>query len=78
MPENLNYSEVFEDIFKEYTLSHELVRVKTTNMGSMFRVTYYVTLKNVAKEKEMIDKIRCRNGNLEIVASKQETVGAEL
>lgn len=78
IPEDLNYTEIFEDIFKEYAVSHELARVKTTNMGSLFRLTYYVTLKDVTKEKEMIDKIRCRNGNLEITVSKQETTVAEL
>lgn len=78
IPEDLDYSDVFDDIFKEYTDSHELVRVKTTNMGSMFRLTYNVMLRDVAKEKEMIDKIRCRNGNLEITVSKQETTASEL
>ena len=78
IPEELNYSEVFEDIFQEYTRSYELVRVKITNMGTMFRLTYYVTLKDASKEKEMVDKLRARNGNREIVVSKQETTVAEL
>ena len=52
--------------------------MKTTNMGSMFRLTYDVTLRDTSKEKEMIDKIRCRNGNLEIAVSKQETIVSEL
>lgn len=55
-----------------------MVCVKTTNMGSLFRLTYHVTLKDVTKEKEMLDKIRCRNGNLEISVSRQETMAAEL
>ena len=78
IPEDLDYSGVFEDIFDQYTLSHDLVRVKTTNMGSMFKLTYNVMLRDAAREKEMIDKIRCRNGNLEIAVSNQETVGTEL
>ena len=78
IPEDLDYSEVFDDIFDKYTKEHEIVRVKTTNMGSMFRLTYNVTLKDAAREKEMIDKLRCRNGNLEITVSKQETTTAEL
>lgn len=78
IPEDLNYSDIFDDIFAEYTTDHDLVRVKTTNMGSMFRLTYNVSLRDVGKEKEMIDKLRCRNGNLEITVSKQETVTAEL
>ena len=78
IPEDLDYSGVFDDIFAEYTRSHDLIRVKTTNMGSMFKLTYNVELTDVTREKEMIDKLRCRNGNLEIAVSKQETVGTEL
>ena len=78
IPEDLDYTGAFDDIFKEYTNSHDLVYVKTTNMGSMFRLTYHVTLLDVRKEKEMIDKLRCRNGNLEIAVSRQETTVAEL
>lgn len=78
IPEDLDYSDVFEDIFAAYTSEHELERVKTTNMGSLFRLTYQITLSDPKKEKEMIDKIRCRNGNLEITVYKQETTAAEL
>lgn len=78
IPEDLDYSGVFDDIFAEFTTSYDLVRVKSTNMGSMFKLTYNVTLRDTTREKEMIDKIRCRNGNLEIAVSKQETVGNEL
>lgn len=78
IPEDLDYTGVFEDILKEYASSCELIRVKTTNMGSMFRLTYNLTLRDAAKEKEMIDKLRCRNGNLEITVSKQDTTVAEL
>ena len=78
IPEDLDYSGIFDDIFAEYTVSHDLARVKSTNMGSMFKLTYDVILSKPAREKEMIDKIRCRNGNLEITVSKQDTVGTEL
>ncbi len=78
IPEDLDYSGIFDDIFSEFTTSHDLIRVKSTNMGSMFKLTYNVMLRDVTREKEMIDKIRCRNGNLEISVSKQETVGTEL
>lgn len=78
IPEDLDYSEVFDDIFSEYTSDYELERVKSTNMGSMFRLTYSVSLTDPKKEKEMIDKIRCRNGNLEITVSKQDNSAAEL
>ena len=78
IPEDLDYSGVFEEVFDEYTTSCELVHVKTTNMGSMFRLTYEVVLRDINKEKELIDKLRCRNGNLEITVSKQETMVTEL
>lgn len=73
IPEDLDYSSVFEEILDVYCVAYELVRVKTTNMGSLFRLTYDLTLRDGAQEKEMIDKLRCRNGNLEITVSKQET-----
>ena len=78
IPEDLDYSGVFEDIFSEYTSSCELIQVKTTNMGSMFRLTYDIVLKDPAHEKEFIDRIRCRNGNLEINVSRQATTATEL
>lgn len=78
IPEDLDYTNVFEEVLSAYTTSCELVRVKTTNMGSMFRLTYNLRLKDAANEKEMIDKLRCRNGNLEITVSKQDTAVTEL
>ena len=71
IPEDLDYTGVFDELFKEYTTRYEIVKVKTTNMGSMFRLTYDVSLKDPAKEHEFIDRIRERNGNLEISVSKQ-------
>ena len=67
IPEMLNYTTVFEEIFKEYTMSCEKIAVKSVNMGSMFKITYRIILKNQNLEKEFIDKIRCCNGNLEIL-----------
>lgn len=78
IPEDLDYTNVFDELFSDYADSWELTQVKTTNMGSLFRLTYNITLRNFAVEKEMIDKLRCRNGNLEISVSKQETVHSEL
>lgn len=78
IPEDLDYTGVFDDIFAEYLSFVELVEVKTTNMGSMFKLTYNAVLKNSAKEKEMIDMLRCRNGNLEIHVSKAATVNTDL
>lgn len=78
IPEDLDYSGVFDKILQKYTTECELVQVKTTNMGSLFRLTYNLTLRSSDQEKEMIDKLRCRNGNLEITVSKQETIIGEL
>ena len=78
IPEDLDYTGVFDEILKEYTTSYDLTRVKTTNLGSLFRLTYNLTLRDPAKEKEMIDALRCRNGNLEISVSKQDTTASEL
>jgi hypothetical protein len=78
IPEDLNYTDIFEDIFAEYATQKKLVCVKTTNMGSLYRLTYNVTLADEKREKEFIDKLRCRNGNLEISFSQQETAMTEL
>ena len=78
IPEDLDYTGAFDDIFTEFTKKNELIQVKSTNMGSMFRLTYNVTLKCTSGEKQMIDRIRERNGNLEIMVSKQESPNTEL
>ena len=72
IPEDLDYTGVFEDLFEKYTISNQLTNVKTTDMGSLFRLTYNISLKDAKLEKELIDNLRCRNGNLEISISKQE------
>ena len=73
IPENLNYSDVFDDIFKEYTKNYKLNQVKTSNMGSLFKLNYEIYLKDVSREKEFIDKLRTRNGNLEISIANYQT-----
>lgn len=78
IPENLDYTGVFDDLFQEYTNEYELTRVKTTNMGSLLKLTYDIDLLSSKNEKEFIDDLRCRNGNLEIVLAKQSTIGTEL
>lgn len=78
VPEDLDYTGVFDEVLGEYTVSHELVQVKTTNMGSLFKLTYDLVLKGTEVEKELIDKLRCRNGNLEISISCRETGAYEL
>ncbi|WP_409970128.1 DUF4956 domain-containing protein [Bengtsoniella intestinalis] len=78
MPEDLDYSGVFDDVFTKYTTAAALTRVKTTNMGSLLKITYEVTMAPSVSEKAFIDELRCRNGNLEIVLAKQGNTGAEL
>ena len=78
IPEDLDYTNVFEDIFPQYVREWELNQVKTTNMGSLFRLTYDITLRDAGEEKALIDALRTRNGNLEITVSKQETTSTEL
>ncbi|MBR0136046.1 MAG: DUF4956 domain-containing protein [Clostridia bacterium] len=78
IPESLDYTDAFTDILKKYTSSWELEKVKTTNMGSLFRLYYKIDLKSLKKEKEMIDKIRTRNGNLEIVCGAVDNSKPEL
>lgn len=78
IPENLDYGDVFEEILQQFTKSHELMNVKTSNMGSLFKLTYQVELRADVQEKEFIDKLRCRNGNLEIMLSRRETPVCEL
>ncbi|MBE6760671.1 MAG: DUF4956 domain-containing protein [Ruminococcaceae bacterium] len=69
IPENIDYTNLFDDVFKEYTSFSELVKVRTVNMGSLFQLVYRVRLRDVNKTKEFLDTLRCRNGNLDIVCS---------
>lgn len=70
IPESLDYNGVFDDLFGIYTRSCELVRVRTTNMGSLYELQYHITLRDQAEEKEFIDALRCRNGNLGITCGR--------
>ena len=78
IPEDLDYTGVFDDILRQYASEYELVQVKTTHMGSLFRLTYHMTLRAANQEKQLLDELRCRNGNLEISVSKQVTETGEL
>lgn len=78
IPESLDYSDVFDDLFKKYAKHYELISVKTTNMGSLFRLKYTIVFKDNAKEKEFIDQLRCRNGNLEILCRTAPDKNTEL
>ena len=78
IPENLDYTEVFNDIFEQFLKKANLVKVKTTNLGSMFELHYEIELKKDVKEKEMMDAIRTRNGNLTIICSRIKITHEEL
>lgn len=69
VPEDLDYTDMFEEIFNKYTSKHELIKSSTTNMGSMFELKYEIILKEDINEKEFIDEIRVRNGNLRVTLS---------
>lgn len=66
IPENYNYANLFTDIFEKYTTNTDLIRVRTTNMGTLYELTYKLQLKDQNEEKPFIDELRCRNGNLDI------------
>jgi len=66
IPESLDYTSVFDEVFTRYLKNWDLNQVKTTNMGSLYKLDYEVVLKNNGEEKKLIDDLRCRNGNLEI------------
>lgn len=72
IPESLNYEDALEEVFEKYTLKHELVRVKTTNMGSLYNLHYHITLRKGVSQKQFIDDLRVRNGNLEISCTMPE------
>ena len=69
IPENIDYTNLFDDLMKKYTSFNELVRVRTVNMGSLFQLVYKVRLRDVNKTKQFLDELRCRNGNLDIVCT---------
>lgn len=72
VPEDLDYAGAFDDLFAQYTAYHELVTVRTSEMGSLYKLVYNVGMKDAAQEKAFIDAIRCRNGNLEVSLSHQD------
>lgn len=78
IPEDLNYGGAFDDVFEKYTEKCEIVSVKTSNMGSLYKLTYHLNLKDTSQEKAFLDELRCRNGNLEISIARQEVNVNEL
>lgn len=73
VPENLDYDGLFDDLFEKYTKSHELVKVRTSNMGTLYELQYRIVLKSAQPPKSFIDDIRCRNGNLNIICGRVNT-----
>ncbi len=67
VPENLNYVGVFEDVFEKYTVSHKIAKVKSSNFGTMFVLTFDIVIKSSVNQKDFLDDLRCQNGNLNIV-----------
>ncbi len=78
IPEDLDYPELFTDIFEEYTYTNHLSSVRTTTMGSLYELRYVILMKDQGKEKELIDRVRVRNGNLPVVLGKVATNRDEL
>lgn len=70
IPENLDYNGIFDEIFSKYLKKVTLISVKTTNLGSMYEICYNINLYDEKQEKAMIDEIRCKNGNLNIVCGR--------
>ena len=78
IPESINFSNIFDDIFKKYAKHYKLIRVKTTNMGSLYKLYYRFEPKLKFNQKDFIDEIRCRNGNLEISLCEISERGEDL
>ena len=78
IPETLDYTDLFDDLFARYTAHWKLEQVKTTNMGSLYRLDYRIALRDPAQEKAFLDELRCRNGNLEIVCGRLPLLTEEL
>lgn len=69
VPENLNFNGAFDDVFEEYTTSYEMMRIKTVDLGTLYQLYFDIMLKKDVNAKDMIDSLRCRNGNLNITLS---------
>lgn len=78
IPENLNFTGAFDEIFEKYTTQNSLISIKTANMGSLFKLTYRIQMKNESELRQFIDDLRVRNGNLEITVTQLEGSAEEL
>lgn len=72
IPEDLDYQNLFDDLFATYLIGFQLIRVKTADFGSLFELVYSIRIKNDCDQKAFMDQIRCRNGNLNIVLTLRE------
>jgi len=75
LPIDLDYTSVFDDIFNKYNIDVKLDSVKTVNMGSLIELTYSISMSNNVNEKELLDDLRSRNGNLKIILSHNISIG---
>ena len=78
IPEDLDFCNLFDDIFEQYTTSHHLTQVKTAGMGTMYKLTYEIKLKDLDNQQSFIDQLRVRNGNLEIGLSEVVTTNEKM
>lgn len=78
IPENLDYTGIFDDLFEKYTSRARLEKVKTVNLGSMYELQYSITLRNPKEEKQLLDEIRTRNGNLTVICGRHAENTVEL
>ena len=78
VPEDLDFTDLFDEVLQQYTVYHELESVRTTNMGSLYRLVYRIGMRDATQQRALIDELRCRNGNLEIVIAHQEANNGEL
>lgn len=78
IPESLDYEGIFDNLLEQYTSFHRLDRVRTSSMGSLYQLTYSISMRDESKTREFIDQLRCRNGNLEISLGRLDTDREEL
>ena len=78
VPESVHFANAFDDLFDEYTKSRKLVKAKTSNMGSLYKLDYKIEMKDPDRLQEFLDALRCRNGNLEIAVLNDTEGGEEL
>jgi len=73
IPENLGYEEAFEEVFNKYAVAYELKKIRTTELGSLYELVYAISIDHLTNQKQFLDEIRCRNGNLDISLTMSPT-----